>query len=295
MTNQFNVRCAVIIKFFRSVVCRLSRIAYLAKLSLVEVRLMCSRSLIPVSILYTRHGELKFFISSRESFKYISKLLTREPEMIDWIDSFSDGDAFMDIGANIGTVSLYAGLKGHSVIAIEPSATNYDWLNKHIAANGLDGSIKAYSLALDFRTYLGTLNVTSNWGSGSNNHAGDAAEVFRSKSHGELFDPMTASTRGLQPVSHRQGAVIFALDDFMDKFRLDVPAHIKLDVDGLEGQILRGAQKTLKSTDLRTLMVRLDVEDVDYCRTVINEILNLGFKLGERKIIKQKNHLFVRE
>lgn len=37
---------------------------------------------------------------------------TKEPETIEWIDTFNEGDIFFDIGANIGLYSIYAAKKG---------------------------------------------------------------------------------------------------------------------------------------------------------------------------------------
>ena len=42
-------------------------------------------------------------------------LFTKEPDMIDWIDSFPEDFVLWDIGANVGIYSIYAGLKGGGV------------------------------------------------------------------------------------------------------------------------------------------------------------------------------------
>jgi len=39
-------------------------------------------------------------------------LFTKEPEMIEWIDSIDSGSTFWDIGANIGLYSIYGAVKG---------------------------------------------------------------------------------------------------------------------------------------------------------------------------------------
>ena len=50
---------------------------------------------------------------------------TKEPETIAWIDSFKPGDTFLDIGANIGIYSLYAGSRGVNAWAVEPHPGNF--------------------------------------------------------------------------------------------------------------------------------------------------------------------------
>jgi len=65
-------------------------------------------------------------------------LLKREPDTLYWIDNYmNDNDVFYDVGANIGTYSLYAANKGGlKIFAFEPESSNYYYLNKNIYLNG---------------------------------------------------------------------------------------------------------------------------------------------------------------
>ena len=63
---------------------------------------------------------------------------TKEPETLNWIDSFLPEDKFLDIGANVGVFSIYAALNKINVIAIEPDALNYALLNINIRKNNLN-------------------------------------------------------------------------------------------------------------------------------------------------------------
>ena len=60
---------------------------------------------------------------------------TKEPETIAWIDGFDECRNFLDIWANIGVYSLYAALRWHNVLCIEPDALNFALLNLNIADN----------------------------------------------------------------------------------------------------------------------------------------------------------------
>ncbi len=40
----------------------------------------------------------------------VNTFSSKEPETLDWIDSFNSDDVFWDIGANIGIYSIYAAL-----------------------------------------------------------------------------------------------------------------------------------------------------------------------------------------
>lgn len=57
------------------------------------------------------------------------------------INYLQEGDVFVDVGANIGYFSVYAGLKvgaGGRVHAVEPDAVNAGLLTENLALNGLD-------------------------------------------------------------------------------------------------------------------------------------------------------------
>ena len=54
----------------------------------------------------------------------------------------------------------------------------------------------------------------------------------------------------------KQAALLFTVDDFIVRFAPRFPTHIKIDVDGLEAQILEGARNTLADTRLKSLTGR---------------------------------------
>ena len=56
---------------------------------------------------------------STSAFRF-NTLLDKEPETIEWIDSFKPGETLWDIGANVGIYSIYAGLRGLNVLSFEP-------------------------------------------------------------------------------------------------------------------------------------------------------------------------------
>src|SRR5579862_5635119 len=90
----------------------------------------------------------------------INSLLQKEPETVQWIDTFRPDDLFLDIGANIGLYSLYAAIsRGVQVIAFEPESQNYALLNKNIFLNQMDGKVKAYPIALSDEMAWSELNV----------------------------------------------------------------------------------------------------------------------------------------
>ena len=70
-------------------------------------------------------GALGFYAPSPLLQQRASTVLTKEPDMIQWIDGIGKSDVLWDIGANVGTFSLYAAARAQcTVLAFEPSAAN---------------------------------------------------------------------------------------------------------------------------------------------------------------------------
>jgi hypothetical protein len=58
------------------------------------------------------------------------------PEMLVWRRALRDGSLFVDVGANVGTYTIWAAELGAEVIAIEPAADTFALLQENIALNG---------------------------------------------------------------------------------------------------------------------------------------------------------------
>jgi FkbM family methyltransferase len=58
------------------------------------------------------------------------------PEMLAWRRALRTGDLFVDVGANVGTYSIWAAEHGAVVIALEPAADTYRLLRENIELNG---------------------------------------------------------------------------------------------------------------------------------------------------------------
>ena len=68
----------------------------------------------------------------------------KEPDTLDWLDSFDPDSCYFDLGANIGQYSLYPAKKYGDrikVFAFEPQSNNYYALNKNIFFNNLGKNI----------------------------------------------------------------------------------------------------------------------------------------------------------
>ncbi|MDB5416235.1 MAG: hypothetical protein JWR10_4570 [Rubritepida sp.] len=156
-----------------------------------------------------------------------------EPETVAWIMGLPPGSVLWDIGANIGLYSLLAARRGMNVLAFEPSASSFAALVRNVEINGFDRRIAAYCLAFAERTGLVALNMAS-----------------------------TAAGHSMHSIEEREGGFRqavpgFAIDDFVQYMDAPPPTVIKLDVDGIEPAILRGARETLRA-HVREVLVEID-------------------------------------
>ncbi len=58
------------------------------------------------------------------------------PEMLVWRQALRGGDLFVDVGANVGTYTIWAAECGAEVMALEPAADTFDLLLENVALNG---------------------------------------------------------------------------------------------------------------------------------------------------------------
>lgn len=155
--------------------------------------------------------------------------MSPEPETQAWIDSLPAGEVFFDVGANVGTFAVRACLHGMQVVAFEPVLEHYVELCGIIQINKLP--ILAFNLAMEERFRVGAM------GRGRSTH--------------------TLLTQQLG----KPGVLAVTLDEMSDFLGM-APAHIKIDVDGDEFNILCGAVETLPS--VKSLLVEIDPNIVDH-------------------------------
>jgi FkbM family methyltransferase len=145
------------------------------------------------------------------------------------------GGVFVDVGANKGDFALIAAkLVGASgrVFAFEPEPRNCDWIRRSIDANGYSG-IELFPIALGDADGAIDLHVSHISGhhsvvSGRGDHTGDVIRVPM-----RTLDAVLADARSP---------------------RVDV---LKIDVEGADLAVLRGAHRTLSAN--RELVLLLDV------------------------------------
>ncbi|HNS33356.1 MAG TPA: FkbM family methyltransferase [bacterium] len=212
---------------------------------------------------------------------------TLEPGTIKWIDTFfKKGDVIYDIGANIGQYSLYAAKKlkkNCCVIAFEPESLNYAKLNRNIFANGLSDTVTAYCLALSDIMYFDYFYVRR-FGPGQALHS---------------FGTKTGQDRMEFSPEYRQGMMSVSIDVLTEKFSLPFPNHIKIDVDGIEALIVKGAANTMADPRLRSVLVEIYIIG-DIVSEISEMFYRQGFSLSNKDCLTIKegitgNFIFARK
>tara|TARA_Y100000590_G_scaffold390304_1_gene466003 strand:+ start:1774 stop:2535 length:762 start_codon:yes stop_codon:yes gene_type:complete len=233
------------------------------------------------SVLKTDLGNLIFRIDSAGSIPHKQKSQRSEQETFEWINTYLKPEqTFIDIGANIGIFSLYAGLKKNTkIISLEPSAETFATLNANIRLNNLEQKIQAFCLAASDRTELTQLFMNDQSSGASHNNVGAANNQF-----------------GKFTASAKQSVFSIKLDDFMNFSKFSYPDHMKLDVDGNELKVLKGSSKILKK--VHSLLLEIEGKNLKENYSEIKHLLtiaDLEEDIGWRNKGSKRNRLFLRK
>ena len=172
-----------------------------------------------------RGQEIKFYTPNSLTFFRMSSIETKEPETLDWIDSFDKNSCFFDVGANIGVFSLYAAkARSCKVFSFEPSVFNLEFLAKNINVNNLVEQVTLIPAPLYSKSQISYMSVSSmEWG-------GAFVGTSQDRVESEEFGFYTSS---------------LSLNRFTEAYNIPQPDYVKIDVDGVENLILQGGDRIL--------------------------------------------------
>lgn len=190
---------------------------------------------------------------------------TKEPETLAWIDEYGGDGAFFDIGANVGLYSIYYGAtKPGNVYAFEPSVFNLALLVKNLNVNDLEKKVKIISNPIAEANKFADFTLSSM-------QEGGALSAF-GVDYGYDGKPLTR-------VSSYQ-TLGFSLDFLLASGVVEEhPIMIKIDVDGIEHLILRGAIKTISNPICRTVLLEVPDDYSEQSDEVSKILLGCGFVL----------------
>lgn len=162
-------------------------------------------------------------IKGREFFssQYVSRII--QPDEI-----------ILDIGANIGYYALMEGSLARSgkVYALEPIVSNYDLLLRNIALN-------QYKNITPYRYAIGDQN-------------GEGEMYVYDKCNWCSFTK-TEETQIIGTIS----VPILTIDTFVDNYMEECPTFIRMDVEGYENSIFKGAKQTVKKSQNLKLCIEI--------------------------------------
>jgi FkbM family methyltransferase len=193
----------------------------------------------------------------------VQTLFKKEPATIRWLDRLRPGTVLLDVGANVGMYSILAAkAKGATVYAFEPESQNFALLAKNIVLNGLERRVTPYCAALSDEIRLDRLFLSEfKWDGGSSCHSFGAEVGFDLRSRTSPF---------------AQGCAAWTIDEAVRSGAIEVPEFIKIDVDGFEHKVIKGAQATLKDPKVRSLCIEINTNLSEH-QELIESLAALGF------------------
>ncbi|MFH2058517.1 MAG: FkbM family methyltransferase [Pseudomonadota bacterium] len=202
----------------------------------------------------------------------------KEVEVRNYINTYvKDGDVFFDVGANIGVFSLFAGKKydNISVYSFEPEHSNIGILKENIFYNNLLKKVTPFSVAISDSIGLSKLHIQD--------FTPGAAVHTESQSDIEITE------EGYEVV-WAEGIATVTLDYVCEQLDI-IPNTIKIDTDGHEDKVLRGAKATLSNQALRSIVIEMPHEDekTEYC---VHLLKQAGFSLVWSDPEKTRNEIW---
>lgn len=194
------------------------------------------------SFLKTRlvRGKLGYFLHRQGTIDFQFANYAYEWGVKCFMNKYSkEKDIFIDVGANIGTYSVMLAGKGLRVIAFEPAYENFKALNINMMLNGYEKSLQSFNFGLG----------------------------LENKRAGFVFDPLNTGASHLDTLppedetfalrSIHTEIEIRKFDDLLDQLNIDKNAGVlmKIDVEGMEPEVLEGARKFISQQKNITLVM----------------------------------------
>ena len=156
------------------------------------------------------------------------------------LHALRDDETFLDVGANVGsyTVLAAAGPKAR-VITVEPIPQTFEWLKLNVALNDFGHRVRPFRVGLS--EAVGELRFTV--GLGAMNHVIESEGAMAQTAEETIKVPVTR------------------LDDLVCD---DCPRVIKIDVEGHELAVLRGAERTLANAALLAVVMETNGSGARY-------------------------------
>ena len=124
-------------------------------------------------------------------------------------------DIIVDLGAHIGIFTIYAAMKCKRVVAVEPTSTNFEILEKNISVNKLT-NVKALKLA-----------------------------IWDSRKDGDIYisESTSAGNSAFLKSDRKEKVKFVTIKDILDMERLRTVDFMKIDIEGCESDAILATPK----------------------------------------------------
>ncbi|MDP2076963.1 MAG: FkbM family methyltransferase [Sulfuricurvum sp.] len=180
-----------------------------------------------------------------------------------------EDDLFFDIGANVGVYTVLASKVKHAnTVCIEPLPLTYEKLRDNIQINRLD-NVTSLNIGLSYE---------------------------KSKLHFTTDKDTMNGVVIASDANNQEEVDVDTLDNISKLY--GVPRVIKIDVEGFEANVLKGAHNVLKDEKLEVIIIELNGSGIKYGFSddeIHNDLKKLEFNAFkyiplERKLIKLEKH-----
>jgi FkbM family methyltransferase len=163
----------------------------------------------------------------------------------------SPGSTLVDVGAHVGFYTVWACRRARLVVAIEPNPVALAYLRLNIELNNCSNVVIVPKAVSDKRGLV----------------------ELRIPRRGWKLAPMNSSIIWDYEDAIRLQVEADTLDNILGELNIEEVDLLKVDVEGAEGLVVRGAGETLKRT--RALLVEIWPENM----WILDHLRSLGFKL----------------
>ena len=232
-----------------------------------SLRYHIANKLLPAIRIEVGSGEhIDFKGMSQLTMVRARNMLSKEPATTTWVKGFEKDAVFWDIGANVGIYSLLAATtRDARVYAFEPYPPNFNNLIENISLNNLTEHVSTFCVAFAEKTCIDDFYVNRKWqGAGASGNAFGAAVDQK----GKTFQ-----------AAERISTLGITIDHFIETFDVPCPQYLKIDVDGIELNILKGASKTLANPALRSVVVELEESRGSETSAAVAIMTAAGFRI----------------
>lgn len=163
-------------------------------------------------------------------------------------------DVFVDIGANIGSYTILASAEvGAYTYSIEPVQNTYIQLDNNIGVNNIYSNVKLLNIGV----------------------ASKKGELVFSDEHDTSMNHVLVAGEEL---GKNRKVSVETLDDILGNVS---PSLIKIDVEGFEMEVLKGALTTLNKEGLKAIIIELNGSGLNYGfkdEDIVELLISYGFR-----------------